>query len=40
MMADELLCRLENRVALLTLNRPERLNALTKDMMAALRARP
>lgn len=39
MMTDELLCRLENRVALLTLNRPERLNALTKDMMAALRAR-
>ena len=38
-MTDELLCRLENRVALLTLNRPERLNALTKDMMAALRAR-
>ncbi|HLJ06684.1 MAG TPA: enoyl-CoA hydratase [Acetobacteraceae bacterium] len=39
MMTDELLYRLENRVALLTLNRPERLNALTKDMMAALRAR-
>ncbi len=39
MMTDELLCRLENRVALLTLNRPERLNALTRDMMAALRAR-
>jgi 2-(1,2-epoxy-1,2-dihydrophenyl)acetyl-CoA isomerase len=38
-MPDELLCRLENRVALLTLNRPERLNALTKDMMATLRAR-
>jgi 2-(1,2-epoxy-1,2-dihydrophenyl)acetyl-CoA isomerase len=39
MMTEELLYRLENRVALLTLNRPERLNALTKDMMAALRAR-
>jgi 2-(1,2-epoxy-1,2-dihydrophenyl)acetyl-CoA isomerase len=39
MMTEELLFRLENRVALLTLNRPERLNALTKDMMAALRAR-
>ena len=38
-MSEELLCRLENRVALLTLNRPERLNALTKDMMATLRAR-
>ena len=39
MMTDELLYRLEHRVALLTLNRPERLNALTKDMMSALRAR-
>jgi 2-(1,2-epoxy-1,2-dihydrophenyl)acetyl-CoA isomerase len=38
-MSEELLYRLENRVALLTLNRPERLNALTKDMMTALRAR-
>jgi 2-(1,2-epoxy-1,2-dihydrophenyl)acetyl-CoA isomerase len=35
-MSDELLYRLENRVAVLTLNRPERLNALTKDMMRAL----
>ena len=38
-MSDELLYRLENRVAVLTLNRPERLNALTKDMMQALLAR-
>jgi 2-(1,2-epoxy-1,2-dihydrophenyl)acetyl-CoA isomerase len=38
-MSEELLCRLENRVAVLTLNRPERLNALTKDMMQALLAR-
>ena len=38
-MSDELLYRLENRVAVLTLNRPERMNALTKDMMGALRAR-
>ena len=36
---DELLYRLENRVALVTLNRPERLNALTRDMMQALLAR-
>src|SRR6185437_1731990 len=32
----ELLYRLDNRVAVITLNRPERLNALTKDMMRAL----
>jgi 2-(1,2-epoxy-1,2-dihydrophenyl)acetyl-CoA isomerase len=38
-MSDELLYRLENRVAVLTLNRPERLNALTKEMMKTLRAR-
>jgi 2-(1,2-epoxy-1,2-dihydrophenyl)acetyl-CoA isomerase len=38
-MMSELLYRLENRVAVLTLNRPERLNALTKDMMQALLAR-
>jgi 2-(1,2-epoxy-1,2-dihydrophenyl)acetyl-CoA isomerase len=38
-MSEELLYRLENRVAVLTLNRPERLNALTKDMMQALLAR-
>jgi 2-(1,2-epoxy-1,2-dihydrophenyl)acetyl-CoA isomerase len=37
-MSEELLYRLENRVAVLTLNRPERLNALTKDMMQALLA--
>ncbi|HME22834.1 MAG TPA: enoyl-CoA hydratase [Acetobacteraceae bacterium] len=38
-MSEELLYRLENRVAVLTLNRPERLNALTKEMMQALRER-
>ncbi len=38
-MGEELLYRLDNRVAVLTLNRPERLNALTKDMMQALRSR-
>jgi 2-(1,2-epoxy-1,2-dihydrophenyl)acetyl-CoA isomerase len=38
-MTEELLYRLENRVAWLTLNRPERLNALTRDMMQALLAR-
>ncbi len=38
-MSEELLYRLENRVAVLTLNRPERLNALTRDMMRALLAR-
>jgi 2-(1,2-epoxy-1,2-dihydrophenyl)acetyl-CoA isomerase len=37
-MSDELLYRLENRVAMLTLNRPERLNALTREMMQALLA--
>jgi 2-(1,2-epoxy-1,2-dihydrophenyl)acetyl-CoA isomerase len=35
---EELRYRLENRVAVITLNRPERLNALTKDMMQALRS--
>ena len=38
-MSEELLYRLENRVAVLTLNRPERLNALTKEMMQGLRER-
>jgi 2-(1,2-epoxy-1,2-dihydrophenyl)acetyl-CoA isomerase len=38
-MSEDLLYRLDNRVAVLTLNRPERLNALTKDMMQALVAR-
>jgi 2-(1,2-epoxy-1,2-dihydrophenyl)acetyl-CoA isomerase len=38
-MSEELLYRLENRVAVLTLNRPGRLNALTRDMMQALLAR-
>ena len=38
-MTQELLYRLENRVAVLTLNRPERLNALTREMMQALQAR-
>jgi 2-(1,2-epoxy-1,2-dihydrophenyl)acetyl-CoA isomerase len=38
-MSEDLLYRLENRVAVLTLNRPERLNALTRDMMQALLAR-
>jgi 2-(1,2-epoxy-1,2-dihydrophenyl)acetyl-CoA isomerase len=33
---EELLHRLENRVAVITLNRPERLNAMTKGMMRAL----
>jgi 2-(1,2-epoxy-1,2-dihydrophenyl)acetyl-CoA isomerase len=36
---EELLYRMDNRVAVLTLNRPERLNALTKGMMQALLAR-
>src|SRR5579863_5089414 len=35
-MTEELLCRRDNRVAVITLNRPERLNALTKPMMQAL----
>jgi 2-(1,2-epoxy-1,2-dihydrophenyl)acetyl-CoA isomerase len=38
-MGNELLYRLENRVAVITLNRPERLNALTKEMMQGLRER-
>lgn len=35
-MTNDLLHRLEDRVAIITLNRPERLNAMTKDMMRAL----
>jgi 2-(1,2-epoxy-1,2-dihydrophenyl)acetyl-CoA isomerase len=35
-MGEELLYHLENRVAVLTLNRPERLNALTRGMMQSL----
>jgi 2-(1,2-epoxy-1,2-dihydrophenyl)acetyl-CoA isomerase len=38
-MGDELLYRQESRVAVITLNRPERLNALTKEMMQRLRER-
>jgi 2-(1,2-epoxy-1,2-dihydrophenyl)acetyl-CoA isomerase len=38
MMSEELLYRLENRVAVITLNRPERLNAMTRDMMQTLRS--
>ena len=37
-MTEELLSRREGRVAVVTLNRPERLNALTKPMMRALLA--
>ena len=35
-MNDELLTRVENRVAIVTLNRPERLNALTRGMIGGL----
>lgn len=38
-MPEELLYRQDNRVAVITLNRPERLNALTKGMMRELLAR-
>jgi enoyl-CoA hydratase/carnithine racemase len=34
--SDELLCRIEERVGIVTLNRPEARNALTWDMKAAL----
>jgi enoyl-CoA hydratase/carnithine racemase len=34
--SDELLCRLEERVAVLTLNRPHARNALSEDLKAAL----
>jgi 2-(1,2-epoxy-1,2-dihydrophenyl)acetyl-CoA isomerase len=37
-MTEELLSRREGRVAVVTLNRPERLNALTRTMMRALLA--
>jgi 2-(1,2-epoxy-1,2-dihydrophenyl)acetyl-CoA isomerase len=36
-MSDELLLRVEDGVAVLTLNRPERLNALTRTMLSGLR---
>jgi len=35
-MSEEILCRKENGVAVVTLNRPERLNALTRGMLGAL----
>lgn len=35
-MDDELLCRTEGRVRVITINRPERLNALTASMMRGL----
>jgi 2-(1,2-epoxy-1,2-dihydrophenyl)acetyl-CoA isomerase len=35
-MSDELLLSVENGVAVLTLNRPERLNALTRNMLSGL----
>jgi 2-(1,2-epoxy-1,2-dihydrophenyl)acetyl-CoA isomerase len=35
-MSDELLTTVENRVAIVTLNRPERLNALTRGMIGGL----
>ena len=34
---DELLCSLDERVALITLNRPERKNALSDNLTPALR---
>jgi 2-(1,2-epoxy-1,2-dihydrophenyl)acetyl-CoA isomerase len=37
-MAEELLSRREGRIAVVTLNRPEQMNALTKGMMRALLA--
>ncbi len=37
-MSDELLVSVEGGVAVLTLNRPERLNALTRDMLSGMRS--
>ena len=38
-MSDDLLVAIEGGVAVLTMNRPERLNALTREMLSGLRAR-
>ena len=37
-MSDEILAQVDNGLAVITLNRPERLNALTGEMIAGLRA--